>query len=135
MTDLQEGDSETSWQVIGWNRQTEEPFSIDTRKVVFASGGYTANRAVMDSKGLASMVPHAYNGINTGIIEEVAKNYDWEPCPALQQETLPVWFSEAVELKDGTMQPLLFLNGDSRKGLWRITSVTQRPNNESSRLQ
>lgn len=84
-----------------------------TDHVIFASGGFAANQDAMKSRGLEAMVPHYWNSINSGVIEKIAAEHGWLPCPRDQQENRPVWYSEAIDLGNGQTQALLFLNGDS----------------------
>jgi hypothetical protein len=90
-----------------------EEVSVFADHVIFASGGFTTNKDIMNQRGLGLMQDHYWNNINTGVIENVATDLNFRPCPAEQRDTLPVWYAEAVSLDDGSRQVLLFLNGDS----------------------
>jgi FAD binding domain/NAD(P)-binding Rossmann-like domain len=112
-TDDQQG---RKWQLTAaqTNCNNDEDLKVFADNVIFASGGFTANRAIMEQRGLQAMEPHYWNDINTGVIENVASDLGFRPCPAIQRDTLPVWYSEAVSIQgNDKLQVLLFLNGDS----------------------
>lgn len=100
------------WKV-GTRKYSFEGQSVSADHVIFASGGFTANSKVLKERNLDKMVPHHWNQMNTGIVEKVASDLNFLPCPEVQRKNLPAWYSEAVELNNGKTHTVLFLNGDS----------------------
>jgi hypothetical protein len=85
------------WSVQGVNSHGKA-FEIEGKHVIFASGGFTANKEVLMKRGLGDLIPHFWNSINTGVVEEVAEELGFRACPEEQRQVFSVWFAEAIQL-------------------------------------